>query len=286
MIDVVGVQFKPTGKIYHFASQGKHFEAKDQVIVQMSWGLKAAKVAVGNQEIEEKEIVGDLKPVLRKMTEEDQAILRENERDAKEALPVCQEYIEKNNLDMKLIRSEYTFDRSKLLFYFTADGRVDFRGLVRDLARIYRTRIELRQVGVRDKAKLVGGLGSCGRPCCCASFLENFEPVTIKMAKDQDLSLNSSKISGSCGRLMCCLRYEQEGYECLHKCMPFAGELVHTEKGRATVKNVHLIEEKVDLVYHDEGKTKEKISAKDVKRTFQKDKLPAWLEEEVQADEA
>ncbi|EGS31047.1 PSP1 C-terminal domain protein [Peptoniphilus sp. oral taxon 375 str. F0436] len=173
---------------------------------------------------------------------------------------------------MKLIDSAYTYDRSKLLFYFTADGRVDFRNLVRDLARIYRTRIELRQVGVRDEAKFLGGLGACGRRCCCSSFLQKFDPVTIKMAKDQNLSLNSSKISGICGRLMCCLRYEQEGYECMQKKTPFIGELVETDQGRGTVVDRELLLGQVKVLLHDDNASREVFSVEEVKRTYQKDK--------------
>lgn len=272
MIDVVGVQFKPTGKIYNFASQGLSLSPKDKVIVEMSWGREFATIATGNQEISQEEIVGDLKAVLRKATDEDLAIYAKNKEDAREALKVCAECVEKNNLDMKLIDSAYTYDRSKLLFYFTADGRVDFRNLVRDLARIYRTRIELRQVGVRDEAKFLGGLGSCGRRCCCSSFLQRFDPVTIKMAKDQNLSLNSSKISGICGRLMCCLRYEQEGYECMQKKTPFIGELVDTDQGRGTVVDRELLLGQVKVLLHDENASREVFSVEEVKRTYQKDK--------------
>lgn len=280
MIDVVGVQFKPTGKIYNFASQGLSLFPEDRVIVEMAWGSEIATIAQGNREIAPEEIVGDLKAVLRKASQEDLVIEEKNRQDAKEALKVCEECIENNQLDMKLIGSAYTFDRSKLLFYFTADGRVDFRNLVRDLARIYRTRIELRQVGVRDEAKFLGGLGNCGRKCCCSSFLRRFEPVTIKMAKDQNLSLNSSKISGICGRLMCCLRYEQEGYECMHKKTPFVGELVETEKGPGVVVERELLKGKVKVLFQDENATRETFSIQDLKRTYQKESKPSYYKEE------
>lgn len=280
MIDVVGVQFKPTGKIYNFASQGLSLFPEDRVIVEMAWGSEIATIAQGNREIAPEEIVGDLKAVLRKASQEDLVIEEKNRQDAKEALKVCEECIENNQLDMKLIGSAYTFDRSKLLFYFTADGRVDFRNLVRDLARIYRTRIELRQVGVRDEAKFLGGLGNCGRKCCCSSFLRRFEPVTIKMAKDQNLSLNSSKISGICGRLMCCLRYEQEGYECMHKKTPFVGELVETEKGSGVVVERELLKGKVKVLFQDENATRETFSIQDLKRTYQKESKPSSYKEE------
>lgn len=280
MIDVVGVQFKPTGKIYNFASQGLSLFPEDRVIVEMAWGSEIATIAQGNREIAPEEIVGDLKAVLRKASQEDLVIEEKNRQDAKEALKVCEECIENNQLDMKLIGSAYTFDRSKLLFYFTADGRVDFRNLVRDLARIYRTRIELRQVGVRDEAKFLGGLGNCGRKCCCSSFLRRFEPVTIKMAKDQNLSLNSSKISGICGRLMCCLRYEQEGYECMHKKTPFIGELVETEKGPGVVVERELLKGKVKVLFQDENATRETFSIQDLKRTYQKESKPSYYKEE------
>ena len=286
MIDVVGVQFKPTGKIYNFASQGLSLFPEDRVIVEMAWGSEIATIAQGNREIAPEEIVGDLKAVLRKASQEDLAIEEKNRQDAKEALKVCEECIENNQLDMKLIGSAYTFDRSKLLFYFTADGRVDFRNLVRDLARIYRTRIELRQVGVRDEAKFLGGLGNCGRKCCCSSFLRRFEPVTIKMAKDQNLSLNSSKISGICGRLMCCLRYEQEGYECMHKKTPFVGELVETEKGPGVVVERELLKGKVKVLFQDENATRETFSIQDLKRTYQREsKLSYYKEEDGELEE-
>ena len=280
MIDVVGVQFKPTGKIYNFASQGLSLFPEDRVIVEMAWGSEIATIAQGNREIAPEEIVGDLKAVLRKASQEDLVIEEKNRQDAKEALKVCEECIENNQLDMKLIGSAYTFDRSKLLFYFTADGRVDFRNLVRDLARIYRTRIELRQVGVRDEAKFLGGLGNCGRKCCCSSFLRRFEPVTIKMAKDQNLSLNSSKISGICGRLMCCFRYEQEGYECMHKKTPFVGELVETEKGPGVVVERELLKGKVKVLFQDENATRETFSIQDLKRTYQKESKPSYYKKE------
>ena len=220
------------------------------------------------KEVEEESIKGELKPVLRLASEEDKNINVENRNKAKEAIIICDQKVEEHGLDMKLISCEYTFDRSKLLFYFTADGRVDFRDLVRDLAAIFKTRIELRQIGVRDEAKFVGGLGCCGRPTCCSTFLSEFSPVSIKMAKDQNLSLNPTKISGICGRLMCCLKYEQDGYECINKRMPRLGEIVKTERGKGTVVSTYTIQELVKVMFevNDEKETVY-MELSEVKRT-------------------
>lgn len=247
MVQVVGVRFKEKGKIYYFSPQEYQIEIDTPVIVETSRGQEYGKVVVGPREVDDSEIHGELKDVIRVATEEDYSHHIDNRNLAREALLICQEKIENHNLDMRLISSEYTFDNSKLLFYFTAEGRVDFRDLVRDLAAVFRTRIELRQIGVRDEAKLLGGLGCCGRECCCSSFLSEFAPVTIKMAKDQGLSLNPTNISGICGRLLCCLRYEQEGYEEVLKKMPKQGFRVQTPLGEGLVIDTYNIQELVKV---------------------------------------
>jgi len=213
MVRVVGVRFKKAGKIYYFNPGEIELNTGDKVIVETARGLEYGEVVVGPKDVMEEDIVSPLKDVLRKATEEDDMIFEENKRRAKEAEIIAEKKIQEHGLEMKLVDVEYTFDRSKLIFYFTADGRVDFRELVKDLASIFRTRIELRQIGVRDEAKMVGGLGPCGRVICCHTFLGEFDPVSIKMAKQQNLSLNPGKISGLCGRLMCCLRYEYDNYK-------------------------------------------------------------------------
>lgn len=217
MIKVVGIRFKPAGKIYYFDPGELEIKREDNVIVETVRGLEFGKVVIGMREVPEQEVVLPLKKVIRLATREDVAQMEENKGKEAEAKEICLKKIQDHNLPMKLIDVEYTFDGSKVIFYFTAEGRVDFRELVKDLASVFRTRIELRQIGVRDEAKMLGGIGSCGRVLCCASFLGDFEPVSIRMAKDQNLSLNPTKISGICGRLMCCLKYESEGYECSKK---------------------------------------------------------------------
>jgi cell fate regulator YaaT (PSP1 superfamily) len=207
-VRVVGVRFKKAGKIYYFDPGELELEAGQNVIVETARGVEFGEVALGVREVPEEEVVAPLKSVMREATAEDHNQVKENRAKQKEAFKICQDKIQKHNLPMKLVDVEYTFDRGKIIFYFTADGRVDFRELVRDLASVFRTRIELRQIGVRDEAKLLGGLGPCGRVCCCSSFLGEFQPVSIRMAKEQNLSLNPTKISGLCGRLMCCLKYE------------------------------------------------------------------------------
>lgn len=210
---VVGVRFKPAGKIYYFEADNMPLEVGDTVIVETIRGIESGEVVIGRRNIEEKDLVQPLKKVIRKATASDHAQLRENREKEKEAFAICQIKIEEHKLPMNLIDVEYTFDRGKVIFYFTAEGRVDFRELVRDLAAIFKTRIELRQIGVRDEAKMLGGIGSCGRVLCCCTFLGDFEPVSIRMAKDQNLSLNPTKISGICGRLMCCLKFESNHYD-------------------------------------------------------------------------
>ncbi len=213
MPTVVGVTFKSAGKVYYFDPDGHSLGFGNWVIVETSRGLEIGQIVISAREVKEEDVVQPLKPVLRPATVDDLAQLGENKKQEKEALKICQEKINEHGLPMKLVDVEYTFDRKKIIFYFTAEGRVDFRELVKDLARVFRTRIELRQIGVRDEAKMIGGMGPCGRELCCQSFLRNFEPVSIRMAKAQDLALNPAKISGICGRLMCCLRYESEAYE-------------------------------------------------------------------------
>ncbi len=218
MVNVVGVRFKAAGKIYYFDPGELEIKVNANVIVETVRGLEFGKVVIGNRQVPEEEVVLPLKKVLRIATPEDEVQMQMNKGKEEEAKKICLQKIADHNLPMKLVDVEYTFDGSKVIFYFTADGRVDFRELVKDLAAVFRTRIELRQIGVRDEAKMLGGIGTCGRVLCCASFLGDFEPVSIKMAKEQNLSLNPTKISGICGRLMCCLKYESEGYECQKKC--------------------------------------------------------------------
>ena len=233
--EIVGVRFKATGKIYYFDPQGLKLDGDSNVIVETARGLEFGKVVIPNRIVGEDKVVLPLRPVIRAATKEDVAIYEENKRKEKDAAKICLDKIAEHKLEMKLVDVEYTFDNSKLLFYFTADGRVDFRELVKSLASVFRTRIELRQIGIRDETKLIGGLGVCGRPFCCKKFLDDFCQVSIKMAKEQNLSLNSQKISGACGRLMCCLRYEHELYEEELAKMPKLDALVETPDGRGTV---------------------------------------------------
>lgn len=235
MIKVVGVRFKDTGKMYYFDPNSLEISAGDKVVVETARGVECGFAATGVKEISEDEVVSPLKPIKRIATEEDLALLKENKEKEREAYAICQKKIEQHSLDMNLTDVEYSFDGSKILFYFTADGRVDFRELVKDLAGIFHTRIELRQIGVRDEAKMVGGLGICGRPFCCSTFLNDFHSVSIKMAKEQGLSLSPGKISGTCGRLMCCLKYEQNSYEYLNKITPPKGAIVDCRDGRGVV---------------------------------------------------
>lgn len=241
MAEVIGVRFKEVGKIYYFDPNSNQLELGDQVIVETARGIECGTVAIKNKDVSDDEIVHPLKKLVRKATKDDLKRLQENARKEKEAIKICEQKIADHNLEMKLVDVEYTFDNSKILFYFTADGRVDFRALVKDLASVFRTRIELRQIGVRDESKMLGGLGVCGRPFCCNSFMGEFQPVSIKMAKEQGLSLSPTKISGTCGRLMCCLKYEQEAYTDLLKRTPKVGAIVKTPLGKGTVVEVNLI---------------------------------------------
>ncbi len=241
MVKVIGVRFKAVGKIYYFDPASVALKAGDGVIVETVRGVEYGDVVLADKEIDKKTFSTPLKKVIRKATEKDYKQLEENKIKEREARAICIEKINANKLEMNLIDVEYTFDRSKVLFYFTAEGRVDFRQLVKDLASVFKTRIELRQIGVRDEAKMLGGLGICGRQLCCSQFLGDFEPVSIKMAKEQSLSLNPTKISGTCGRLMCCLKYEQDVYEELLKTTPGVGSIVDTPVGRGTVTSVSVL---------------------------------------------
>ena len=241
MAEVIGVRFKEVGKVYYFDPNGKMLKLNDTVIVETSRGVECGVIAIANKEVADNEIVHPLKKLIRIATKEDLRHLEDNHRKEKEALKICEQKVAEHGLGMKLVDVEYTFDNSKILFYFTADGRVDFRALVKDLAAVFRTRIELRQIGVRDESKMLGGLGVCGRPFCCSLFLGEFQPVSIKMAKEQGLSLSPTKISGTCGRLMCCLKYEQEAYTDLLKRTPKVGAIVKTPMGRGLVTETNLL---------------------------------------------
>ncbi len=249
MTEVIGVRFRTAGKIYYFAPGDIKFNRGDHAIVETARGVEYGFVVMGNKDTEDEKIIQPLKSVIRKATPEDDLRHDENHDKEREAFKVCQEKIRKHNLDMKLIDVEYTFDRGKVLFYFTADGRVDFRALVKDLASIFRTRIELRQVGVRDETKILGGYGACGRPLCCHTFLSDFAPVSIRMAKEQGLSLNPTNISGVCGRLMCCLKNEEEVYEFLNSRLPSLGDIVTTPDGlKGEVTSVSVLNQKIKVI--------------------------------------
>ena len=267
MTKVIGVKFKENGKSYYFNPKDFDIKENDNVIVETVRGLEFGKVVFAGKEINEEELATPLKDVVRVATKADVDKHETNLQKAKEAIGICEEKVKKHKLDMKLIDAEYTFDNSKIIFYFSAEGRIDFRELVKDLATIFRTRIELRQIGVRDEAKLLGGLGHCGREFCCHKFLCDFQPVSIKMAKDQGLSLNPTKISGACGRLMCCLSYEQQAYEEKIKRVPKVGAIVSTPLGEGTVMNVNILKEKVQVKLTGQNDTinLEEFEAKDVK---------------------
>ena len=255
MIKIIGVKFRKPGKVYYFDPTGFTVQKGDHVIVETARGVEYGTVVLGPKEVTDDQVVQPLKPLMRVATEEDAAVCASNEEKEKEAFQICLEKIKKHGLEMKLIDSEYTFDRNKLLFYFTADGRIDFRELVKDLASVFRTRIELRQIGVRDETKICGGIGICGRTLCCHSYLSEFAPVSIKMAKEQNLSLNPTKISGVCGRLMCCLKNEEEAYEELNSRLPHIGSHVKTAEGLdAEVQSVSVLKQLVKvIVFLDDG---------------------------------
>ena len=254
-VEVVDIQFRPGQKIYYFDPDGKTFQNGDHVIIDTARGAEYGICAGGNHRIAQKDVVAPLRKVLRKATAQDERVAADNRAKEKRAYDICMGKIAEHGLDMQLVSAEVAFDGSKILFYFTADERVDFRELVKNLASIFHTRIELRQIGVRDKAKMVGGLGICGRPFCCASFLDDFQPVSIKMAKTQNLSLNPTKISGTCGRLMCCLKYEQDAYEDLIRSSPKLDSFVDTPEGRGTVIELDLMRQRVKVRMEDSPET-------------------------------
>ena len=269
MEKVIGVRFKRVGKIYYFLPGGIEFKEGDHVIVETARGTEYGEVVIPEKEVDEKDIVAPLKQVIRKAGPKDDKKVEENKEKENEAFEICEKKIASHGLQMKLIDVEYTFDNSKIVFYFTADGRIDFRELVKDLASVFKTRIELRQIGVRDETKMMGGLGPCGRACCCSYFLGDFSPVSIKMAKEQNLSLSPTKISGLCGRLMCCLKYEHEHYYETRKRMPRQGSTVMTPDGKGIVIDNNAITEKVrvKITLPDESIDVKTFSLSDVKFT-------------------
>ena len=257
MIKIIGVRFRNVGKIYYFNPKNFPVKTGDAVIVETARGVEFGHVVLGPKEVEDDKVVQPLKDVIRVATKKDQEKEQNNRRKEKEAYEICLKKIQKHGLEMKLIDAEYTFDNNKVLFYFTADGRIDFRELVKDLAAVFKTRIELRQIGVRDETKILGGIGICGRPLCCHTYLSEFVPVSIKMAKEQNLSLNPTKISGVCGRLMCCLKNEQETYEYLNKKLPGLGDRVITPEGlKGEVQSVNVLRQLVKVLV-DAGDEKE-----------------------------
>ena len=252
-MNIVGVKFKEKGKTYYFNPNGLQIEKGTAVIVETVRGLEFGYVSLANKEVAEENLQNPLKNVIRVATDEDCKKNEENKKKEKEAFEICVKKAQEHKLNMKFIEAEYTFDNSKVIFYFSADGRIDFRELVKDLAAIFKTRIELRQIGVRDEAKMIGGLGHCGREFCCHKFLNDFQPVSIKMAKDQSLSLNPTKISGFCGRLMCCLAYEQCGYEEKIKRVPKVGSIVSTPMGDGTVVSSNILKEEIKVKLNDKN---------------------------------
>jgi cell fate regulator YaaT (PSP1 superfamily) len=247
MIEVIGVRFKKAGKIYYFDPAEEDISLNSYVIVETVRGVEFGKVVIQNKKVDEEDVVLPLKKVIRVADEKDKLTVLENQEEAKRAFDICTTKIKEHQLDMNLVEVEYTFDRNKIIFYFTSDGRVDFRELVKDLAAMFKTRIELRQIGVRDEAKMLGGIGPCGRMLCCSTFLGDFEPVSIKMAKDQNLSLNPAKISGLCGRLMCCLKYENDEYESAKRELPDMGEAVKTPYGKGKVVGLNILEKLIQI---------------------------------------
>ena len=289
MIKVIGVRFRTAGKIYFFDPLQFQVKRGDHVIVETARGGEYGTVVCAPKEVEEDKVFQPLKAVLRVATERDDEQERANKKKEKEAFHICLEKIRKHNLEMKLIDAEYTFDNNKVLFYFTADGRIDFRELVKDLASVFKTRIELRQIGVRDETKILGGMGSCGRPLCCHTHLSEFIPVSIKMAKEQNLSLNPTKISGVCGRLMCCLKHEEETYEELNRNLPHVGDFVHCDDGaKGEVQSVNVLRQLVKVVIEvdDEKEIREyKADQLHFKRRHKKEKLEVHDKELEQLEE-
>lgn len=286
MVNVIGVRFRKAGKVYFFDPAGYDIKQGDNVIVETARGIEYGSVVLGPRDVEDDKIIQPLKPVIRQATEEDDTVERKNKEKEKEAFHICLEKIRKHGLEMKLIDSEYTFDNNKVLFYFTADGRIDFRELVKDLASVFKTRIELRQIGVRDETKIVGGIGICGRPLCCHTHLSEFAPVSIKMAKEQNLSLNPTKISGVCGRLMCCLKNEEEAYEELNSKLPSVGDFVTTKDNlRGEVQSVSVLKQLVKVIVtleNDEKEVREyKVDDLRFKQKRRKERLTAIEDEEL-----
>ena len=290
MTKVIGVRFRNAGKVYYFAPEKLSIDQGDHVIVETARGVEYGYVVLGVKEVEDDKIIQPLKPVMRVATPEDDEKALKNREKEKEAFKICQEKIRKHELEMKLIDAEYTFDNNKVLFYFTADGRIDFRELVKDLAAVFKTRIELRQIGVRDETKILGGIGICGRPLCCHSYLSDFAPVSIKMAKEQNLSLNPTKISGVCGRLMCCLKNEQETYEELNSRLPNVGDYVSTPDGlKGEVHSLSVLRQLVKVVVNLENDEKEIREYKVSELRFKprkKNKSSNVADEELKALEA
>lgn len=284
MVSILGVRFKNAGKIYYFDPQGVDANRGDNVVVETSRGIEYGEVIHGIKEVEDSVITKPLKGVLRIATEEDTKRFNENKEKEKEAYKICAQKIDEHGLEMKLVEVEYTFDGSKILFYFTSDGRVDFRELVKDLAAVFKTRIELRQIGVRDESKSLGSIGVCGRNLCCSQFLDEFVPVSIKMAKEQGLSLNPTKISGACGRLMCCLKYEQDTYEELNRTTPSAGTVVETPDGRGTIASVSLLKGRVSVRLESGDETTLRDFAVDEVEVHNPDQKPQKKEENVDAE--
>ncbi|HKL78878.1 MAG TPA: stage 0 sporulation family protein [Mobilitalea sp.] len=285
MVNVIGVRFRSAGKIYFFDPAGYDIKQGENVIVETARGIEYGMVVIGPRDVEDDMIIQPLKPVIRQASEEDNAVEKKNKEKEKEAFAICLEKIKKHGLEMKLIDSEYTFDNNKVLFYFTADGRIDFRELVKDLASVFKTRIELRQIGVRDETKIVGGIGICGRPLCCNTHLSEFAPVSIKMAKEQNLSLNPTKISGVCGRLMCCLKHEEEAYEELNSKLPNLGDYVTTNENlKGEVQSVSVLKQVVKVIVtldNDEKEVREyKVEDLKFKQKKRKEK-PSSVEDEA-----
>jgi len=286
MVNVIGVRFRRAGKVYYFDPAGYDIQQGNNVIVETARGIEYGMVVLGPRDVEDEKIIQPLKPVIRQATEEDDAIEKKNKEKEKEAFTICLEKIHKHGLEMKLIDSEYTFDNNKVLFYFTADGRIDFRELVKDLASVFKTRIELRQIGVRDETKIVGGIGICGRPLCCHTHLSEFAPVSIKMAKEQNLSLNPTKISGVCGRLMCCLKNEEEAYEELNSKLPNVGDYVTTNDNlRGEVQSVSVLKQVVKVIVtleNDEKEVREyKVEDLHFKQKKRKERVVAFDDAEL-----
>ena len=277
MAEIVGVKFREDGRVYSFDSKGFKFKVGDYAVVDTARGMECGMIAKENSEVSEEELVKPLKSVIRAATEEDIRKVKQNREKEKSSLAVCEEKVLAHGLDMKLVDAEISFDGTKMIFYFTSDGRVDFRELVKDLASTFHTRIELRQIGVRDEAKILGGLGICGQPLCCSRFLDDFQPVSIKMAKEQGLSLNPTKISGMCGRLMCCLKYEHEAYEYLISLTPRVGSFVQTPEGKGTVTDVNLLTGYLSVRIGDENSAPIKVHRDNVK-VLRKGKVKADAE--------